>query len=198
MTESSEAQEPLDAYYVWALCDLWPLEDAAVLAAGDAPPQLGSEKAREPVSKGARAIYELALNCAGHTLQVERSDVRDGRLMVDPRMFLTWLRQREFSIPNWLVQAVDEVGGFFDEREGTRRSRLRPEQRHRERTRGLAAYLWSQDPSIRIGSMASRRELWRITCEGHSYRQEKIHEWLQEVAPEQARKGGRPPKPPED
>lgn len=186
----------MDAHVAWALCDLWPLEDAATLAMGDTPRQLGSAARDASMSKGARVIYELALNCAGHTLQVERSEARDGQLMVEPRMFVAWFEQRAGEIPAALRQALGEVRDAVRENNGTRRASLRPDQKHRERTRGVAQYLWQHDPTIRIGTMADYRELWAITCDGSSYSRDTIYDWLKEVAPPDARKPGAPPKNP--
>jgi len=197
MTEANQDPDRIETYRTWALCDLWPLEDAVALAAGNAPRQLGSEGPKEPTSKRARAIYELALNCAGHTLQIERSEVRDGQLMVDPGMFVAWFEQRVGEeIPAALRQALSGVREALKQSKETRRSSLRPEQTHRERTRGAAQCLWHNDPSIRIGTMADCRELWTITCDGSSYSRETIYDWLKEVAPPEARKPGAPRKNP--
>jgi hypothetical protein len=196
MTEANEEPDPIEIYRVWALCDLWPLEDAVALVLGNTPRKLGSEGPQGPTSKGARVIYELALNCAGHTLQLERSEARDGQLMVEPRMFVAWFEQRAGEIPPALRQALGEARDAVKEGNGTRRASLRPDQKHRERTRGVAQYLWQHDPTIRIGTMTDYRELWAITCDGNSYSRDTIYEWLKEVAPPDARKPGAPPKNP--
>lgn len=197
MTDASENSNVIYAYRQWAFCDMWPLEDAAVLVSGRTPRDLGTDRPAEPTPQEVRAVYELALNCAGHTLHVERSEARNGELMVEPGMFVTWFEERVGEVPALLRQALDEARTVAKDRTGARPSSLRPEQKHRERTRGAAQCLWYHNRNIRIGDMADNYyDLWKVTCEARSYSHDTIHRWLKEVAPDEASKPGAPRKNP--
>jgi len=180
------------AWHQWALCDVWPLREAAMLVVGDDPRELGADDETVEPSKEARAVYELALNCAGHSLAVEESQARGGELVVEPLTFVDWVSQRRGSVADGLRDLLLEARRAVEVRQGSYRPNMTPAQRHRERVRGIGAYLWDQDPSIRIGEMAQREALQRIGCEGSSYRDQTMRDWLKEVAPEDARRGGRP------
>ncbi len=72
---------------------------------------------------------------------------------------------------------------------------LRPEQRHREQSRGIAKLLWNSNPDMTIDAMLRSNEITKFGCDGKSYHEDNIRKWLNDLAPN--RSPGRPKsKPP--
>ncbi len=71
--------------------------------------------------------------------------------------------------------------------------KMRPEQRHYERSRAVAALLWSGNPNMTIAGMVLRHEVNRIACEGSQgkYNETILRRWIKDLRP-QDQPAGRP------
>ncbi|MGO9569860.1 MAG: hypothetical protein ACLP5H_20205 [Desulfomonilaceae bacterium] len=71
---------------------------------------------------------------------------------------------------------------------------LRNSQRHKERCRALAQYIWEQkkDRDCTIADMIKGDAITRIGCEGQKYESDTIREWIKNLCPNP--KPGRPKK----
>ena len=71
--------------------------------------------------------------------------------------------------------------------------KMRPEQRHRESARAVAALLWSRDRSVTIADMILRDEVNGIACEGsqRNYNETILRRWIKDLRP-QDQPAGRP------
>ena len=64
--------------------------------------------------------------------------------------------------------------------------KMRPEERHYERTRAVAAFLWSKNPNMTIADMIVQDEINGIACEGrpHIYHETTLRRWIKDLRPE--------------
>ena len=86
--------------------------------------------------------------------------------------------------------SVDQVDS--ENREPTERLLTRASQRHKERCRALAEYLWQADPLITIADMFRCDAITSHGCEGEIYTEGTLRDWIKDLCPN--RKPGRRPK----
>jgi hypothetical protein len=135
---------------------------------------------------------DVAINCAGDSLAVKNPSAAPEQYRVRPAEFLRWLTFKGYGndIPEELMKAVAEQPE--QQQELTATGKLRTTQRHRERCRAIAQWLWDKDPDHRIEPMAKRREILTYGCEGKRYDTKIIRDWIKDLCPNP--KPGRPPK----
>ena len=68
---------------------------------------------------------------------------------------------------------------------------LRTNQRHKERCRALAAYLWENDPKITIADMINSDAINKFGCENETYNEKTLRKWIKDLCPDRNR-GRRP------
>lgn len=181
----------------WARCDLWPLDNAFELVFNPDPPPPGEASSWEPnesQQRGLNAMREVAMNCAGYSLRIVKTEFRPDVPCVEPLQFLAWADSRGLPVPTELRLTVTSVRDELKQRSPSRERALRPEQRHRLRCEGIAAYLWSQPETkdLTIEALIQRPELLAVGCEGIEYQPKTLRDWVKEQAPNRA--PGRRPK----
>jgi hypothetical protein len=142
----------------------------------------------------ALGLLELAINCAGDSLTIVNPMDAPDRYRVQPAEFLRWLNAKDYGphIPEVLTEAVAEESGQQTTPAAT--GKLRTPQRHRERCRAIAQWLWDQEPLHRIDPMAKRSEILKYGCEGNRYGLKIVRDWIKDLCPNPT--VGRPPKNP--
>lgn len=179
-----------DIYAIWAKADHWLLEDAVSLALGLKPSRFASAPLSKAEALKRDLLLELALNCARDSLDlVMHQGIRDG-LKVRPLQFLQWAKDKGIHPPPELMSTVikeRERGALAQEPK-----ELPPRQKHRERTRAVAAMIWAREPKLTKQAVAERPEILEFGCEGHPYTPKAIEGWIKEENPN--RRPGRRPK----
>jgi len=178
-----------DQYHFWSLCDHWPLRDSITLALADTPPVLGEQHEQIEKTTQWQQLYTLAINCANHSLPMLERETTPESYRVKPADFIRWTRKKHIELPQALIAQINTAQDRLPKEKKPRK--LRPEQRHKERCRGIAALLWSQNKEITIARMVEAEVLIEIGCEGKTYKEETIRDWIKEECPN--RTGGRRP-----
>ncbi len=142
---------------------------------------LGQSNLPEKRTETWNACYTLALNCVGHSLSVLENDASSDQYRVRPQNFIRWAESKQIAIPNTLLLRVNESSPLSEPTKKPRKLRL--EQEHRQRCRGVAALLWDALPSIKITRMAEKEELYKFGCEGTAYKKETIQNWIKDLCP---------------
>lgn len=192
-TVKGETTEPTveEVLKIWARCDLWPLESAIELLYNPEPPLPGEPSTWEMTDDRRRrfnVFREVILNCAGYSLRIARSEARPDVLYVEPEPFLEWADAQQLTVPSALREIVWRTRKEMKGRRPSRDRAFRPEQRHRLRCEGVAAYLWSQPETkdLTIEAMTQRPELFHIGCEGVEYQAKTLRDWVKGQSPNRA------------
>jgi hypothetical protein len=64
-----------------------------------------------------------------------------------------------------------------------------PNQMRKHRSRGIAAYLWAENPALTKSEMANHPAIIEFGCEGQAPVESTMLKWFQGITPN---KGGRP------
>jgi len=95
-------------------------------------------------------------------------------------------------VPEPLV-SLEEVKRFeAEERSPELVKPLGKNQRHKERCRAIAEYLWDKNPNTTIADVIRLDAINKIGCEGHLYGDKTLREWINDLCPD--RTPGRRPK----
>lgn len=195
--EEAEKERIERARRIWARCDLWPLDSAFELVFNPNPSLPGESSGWEIGASQRRAydtMREVAMSCAGYSLRIIRTEFRPDVPCVEPEQFLDWADSRKLPVPLDLRLTVTKTRAELKQRGPSRERAFRPEQRHRFRCVGIAAYLWSlpENKTLTIQAMSERPEILQIGCEGVEYLHDTIRDWIKVEAPD--RSPGRRPK----
>lgn len=164
----------------WAMSDHWPLDDAVRLVLGH-PPRLHHPAPLDATAEGQfRLIKQLAINCFGESLQPVAAETHDGEVHLKPREFLKWAESRRIEIPMPLWDALERSYTFGL---GYEPPELRESQRHRERSRAVAAVLWRETPDLTKAEVAAHPDIKTIGCQGKEYAAKTIQDWIKEENP---------------
>jgi hypothetical protein len=101
----------------------------------------------------------------------------------------------ELKEKTYLAQKGDEIKNEIKRLKNLlpHKKKSRPEQEDKKEVQKIAKFLWYEKKlKIRIKKMSNRPEIKRIV--GKRYKPKTVHRWLSEVAPEFAKKPGRPKK----
>ena len=172
---------------LWANCDHWTLTDAFRLARDHPPFSFDNTPLDNHEQNFVNMWVEVAKNCAGKSLSTIIPSPLDTEHRVEPIEFLRWAYFHNFSIPEMLQSNVEQRHNRLV---GKGDNQLRNNQRRREMCRGIASLLWETHPTMTIKKMAERPEIFTHGCEGHSYTQETVENWIRKQCPEP--KVGRP------
>ena len=173
----------------WSISDHWPLADAVNLILGLLPRIVQTEIPTSEAAQQQKIIHEIALNCVGDSLLVINTTVPEDQYRVRPREFIIWA-EKFLAVPQELKEYLEKAGTDLGKKNVPRERS--PQQRHRERCRGIAALLWAGDDTITKAQMAKRPEILEHGCERREYAQKTIEEWIKAENPN--RQGGRPRK----
>jgi len=177
----------------WCKLDSWTifesvclLEFEAVLA--EKPSIISPDKQAFPLNN---ELYHMA--CRG----IESGTLprlKEGRFIshntkVKPTEFLAWELQKGVSLPEEITARFDteQLGVPSDKEQQLKNVK----QRHRERCRTIAEYLWQQEATLTIEDMIQNDAINGIACENHTYSEKTLRNWIKDLCPN--RKPGRRP-----
>lgn len=164
---------------MWAKSDHWPLVDAIRLSL-ELPPRLLGCPMDAKTARRLSVMLEIAQNCAGDSLTIINAEGSPDNYRVRPADFLLWAERKHYRIPEPLKEALKKEEQTPSQQAP---SRFRPEQRHRERARALAALFWAQEPTLTIRAMTERQEIVKHACERKPYRANTIYNWIKDLCP---------------
>ncbi|MCP5361140.1 MAG: hypothetical protein H6908_00650 [Hyphomicrobiales bacterium] len=111
---------------------------------------------------------------------------------------LNWTKSKKLNfLPPKLLEFTEKYhsyGSGYKELSSDRHEEktLRPNQRHRERCRAIAAMKWAANQSITITAMTEDSDIINFGCEGKLYRDsDTVRNWIKDLCP--CPKPGRPP-----
>lgn len=174
----------------WSISDHWPLDDAVNLVLGLLPRIVQTGCMKPEIARRHKILREIALNCTGESLSVINPEAPEDQYRVRPREFVRWA-EKITAVPQELKEIIDKADTHLGKKDAPRE--WSPKQRRRERCRGIAALIWSQQPGLTKGQVADQPEILEHGCQGQQYTKETIETWIKAENPN--RKGGRPPKP---
>ena len=182
-TETSE-EEPVSFQSIcnlWVKADYWPLEDAVRILLGIQPAAFRKTTKTDNEPKSFKIVYAFAKNCAGASLNVINVTTHSDIIYVDPKHFLSWAQEKSFPIPSELEIAFSSN----PERKKLKRKKWQIEQRniHRERCRGIASMIWSNNPDLSTNELISFSEILEFGCEGQRYSEKALISWLKDLEP---------------
>jgi len=81
--------------------------------------------------------------------------------------------------------SLEEIERFeAEERSPEPEKPLRKSQRHMERCRAIAEYLWSKYPEATIADLIRSDDINKIGCEGRHYVDNTLREWIKNLCPD--------------
>lgn len=106
-----------------------------------------------------------------------------------PMTFLKWLSEKK-DLPAVIRENLSaEQQAMLADTDSSALKNIN--QRHRERSRALAEYLWQQEPALTIEDMIHHDAINGIACENRTYAAKTLREWLKDLCPN--RQPGRRP-----
>jgi hypothetical protein len=112
----------------------------------------------------------------------------------DLHNWMWWNLEEDEDLPEFIVK--EYIFKLYERKEykGITNvgKKLRPNQRHKNQCRKIAAEIWENEPNVTIADMILRDEIHKA-CETKTYAESTLRDWIKDLAPDRS-PGRRPEK----